>query len=51
MKYHATFIRKYHYIRVFGVLKKKNDNVNPLSRALASFVDKLIAKRSRTGGQ
>ena len=50
MKYEVTVNKKYHYIKVFGVLKKINENVNPLSKAVASFIDKLVVKRSRTGG-
>lgn len=50
MKYYVTVNKKYHYIKVFGVLKKINENVNPLSRAVASFIDKMIAKRARSGG-
>lgn len=46
MKYYVTVNKKYHYVKVFGVLKKTSGNVNPLSRAVASFVDRLIAKKA-----
>ena len=50
MKYDVTVNKKYHYVKVFGVLKRINGNVNPVSRALASLVDKWMAKRVKAGG-
>jgi hypothetical protein len=50
MKYDVTVNKKYHYVKVFGVLKRINENVNPVSRALASLVDKWMAKRTKAGG-
>jgi hypothetical protein len=47
MRYDVTVNKKYHYVKVFGVLKKINESTNPLSSAVASFVDRLIAKRSK----
>lgn len=47
MKYNVTVNKKYHYVKVFGVLKKVNGGTNPFSSAVASFVDRLIAKRAK----
>lgn len=49
MKHYVTVNKKYHYVKVFGVLKRINENVNPLSRAVASFVDRLMARRAGAG--
>lgn len=50
MRYEVTVNKKYHYVKVYSVVRRINENVNPLSKALASFVDKWIAKRAKAGG-
>ena len=43
MKYNVAVNKRYHYVKVYAVLKRANENVNPLSRALASLIDRLVS--------
>ncbi|VVB77331.1 Uncharacterised protein [uncultured archaeon] len=49
MKYYVTVNKRYHYIKVYGVLKKVNESTDPLSRAFASLVQKMFTKKPKSG--
>lgn len=51
MKYFVIVNKEYRYIKIFNVLKKIHESGNPASKAFASFVEKLIPKKSKAGEQ
>lgn len=47
MKYFVTINKKYQYVKVYNILKKTSERVNPLSKAVSSFVEKLVTKKAK----
>ncbi len=45
MRYLVSINRKYQYVKVYNILKKVNENVNPISKAAARFMDRLLSKK------
>jgi len=50
MKYFVTVNRRYHYVKVFSVLKRINEKTNPVSRAFASLVERLVSNNKKSKG-
>ena len=49
MIYEVAVNKKYQYVKVYRIVKRINENTNPVSRAAARFVDKFILKKKGTG--
>lgn len=47
MQYFVTINKKYQYVKVYNILKRINESTNPISKAFASFVDKLMTKGAK----
>ena len=45
MRYSVSINRKYQYVKVYNILKKVNENMNPVSKAAARFVDRLFSHK------
>ncbi|MCL5239054.1 MAG: hypothetical protein M1286_01100 [Candidatus Marsarchaeota archaeon] len=45
MRYAVAVNRKYQYVKVYNILKRINENTNPLSRAASRFVERFLLKK------